>query len=298
MSRDGTDTIPSVPLTLARRAWTLYEPIHAIVYFAPEVTETYKAAGLRGGWMGYFASRSAPMGAVGAEVVTAVFHNFKPAMVARAIPDAWTFSSPERVLEARWSVADSALRRLWGDAVHSADVAEAAASALELARGLDAGGRPLFAGTAGLSVPEAPHLALWHACTLLREHRFDGHIAALTVHGLSGIEALITIVASGSGVDAAAYRTFRGWTEEEWAQAEQGLRDRGLIDAASSLTAEGRALREGVEQMTDRLAARVWDAMDEAASERLLGVLGGLARKLEGPGGLSYPNPVGVPRPA
>ncbi len=99
----------------ARRAWTLFEPIHAIVYFAPEAREQYAAAGLRGGWMGYFASRSAPMGAVSAEVVTAVFHNFQPAMVRRAIPDAWQFSSPQRALAARLAAADAALRRLWGE---------------------------------------------------------------------------------------------------------------------------------------------------------------------------------------
>jgi hypothetical protein len=285
-------------MTLARRAWTLFEPIHAIVYFAPEASEHYEAAGLRGGWMAYFASRSAPMGAVTPGVVTAVFHNFQPAMVARAIPDAWHYSSPDQALTARTAVADSALRRLWGDEVASADVAQAATAAIAVAHGLRGDGRPLYTATAALEEPEAAHLKLWHACTLLREHRFDGHVAALTVHGFDGLESLVTAVAAGAGIDAATIRRFRGWTEEEWGQGVERLRSRGIVDAAGALTAEGRALRSAVEEMTDRLAADVWDAMDERSLEHLFDSLRRLSTLLENPDGIRYPNPIGVSRPA
>jgi hypothetical protein len=287
-----------VTMTLARRAWTLFEPIHAIVYFAPEASEHYKAAGLRGGWMGYFASRSAPMGAVTPGVVTAVFHGFQPAMVARAIPDAWHYSSPEGALRARIGIADAALRRLWSDQVESADVAQAASAAIAVAQSLRGGGRPLFTATAALEEPEAAHLKLWHACTLLREHRFDGHVAALTVHGLDGLESLVTAVGAGSGMDPATKRSFRGWTEEEWDQGVERLRLRGILDAAGALTAEGRALRTGVEVMTDRLAGDVWAAMDERSRDRLFEILRRLATLLEHPDGIRYPNPIGVSRPA
>ena len=287
-----------MPQTLARRAWTLFEPIHAIVYFAPESTDHYKAAGLRGGWMGYFASRSAPMGAVGAEVVTAVFHNFRPSMVARAIPDAWHFSSPERVLEARLAVADAALRRLWGTEADSDDIAEAAVLALQVATCLHADGRPLYAAHAGLPVPEAAHLQLWHACTLLREHRFDGHIAALTVAGLSGLEALVTARAAGPGMDPATIQRMRGWTEEECEATARLLCVRGLLDADNRLTAEGRVLRSSVEDTTDRLAEDAWDAFDGAQRDRLFDLLRRLATLLEHPDGIRYPNPIGVDRPA
>lgn len=288
----------SVTPTLARRAWTLFEPIHAIVYFASEAGELYKAAGLRGGWMAYFASRSAPMGAVSSGVVTAVFHNFQPEMVARAIPDAWHYSSPEKALAARTAVADSALRGLWGDAVDSAEVAEAATAAMGIARGLRGGGRPLYTATAGLEEPDLPHLKLWHACTLLREHRFDGHIAALTVHGLDGLESLVTALAAGSGIDVATIRRFRGWTEEEWDQGVERLRSREILDAGGGLTAEGRALRSAVEDTTDRLAGDVWEAMDEESRKRLFGSLRRLSSLLEKADGIRYPNPIGVSRPA
>jgi hypothetical protein len=301
MWRDGSDAAlhydVAVAVSLARRAWTLFEPIHAIVYFAPESTDAYKAAGLRGGWMGYFASRSAPMGAVSGEVVTAVFHNFRPSMVLRAIPDAWTFSAPDRVLEARLEVADFALRRLWGPEVDSDEVTEAASVTLEVAGGLHIDGRPLFAGHAGLPIPEVPHLALWHACTLLREHRFDGHIAALTVHGIDGLDALVLASASGTGMDAETIQKVRGWTEDEINAAWDRVRDRGLVDDARGLTSEGSALMAAVEEATDRLAGGVWAALGEARRERLFGMLHSLATRLEHPEGIRYPNPIGVSRP-
>jgi hypothetical protein len=286
-----------VSTSLARRAWTLFEPIHAIVYFVSEATEHYKAAGLRGGWMGYFASRSAPMGPVTPGVVTAVFHNFQPAMVARAIPDAWHFSSPEKALTARSAVADSALRRLWGDEVASEDVAASATAAMAVAHRLRGGGRPLYTATAGLDEPEAAHLKLWHACTLLREHRFDGHVAALTAHGLDGLESLVTALAAGNGIDAPTIRRFRGWSEEEWDAGVERLKDRGILDAAGALTEAGRALRTTVEETTDRLASDVWDAMDVPSREHLLDTLRRLATLLESPDGIRYPNPIGVSRP-
>lgn len=301
MWRDGTDEVlhydVAVPQSLARRAWTLYEPIHAIVYFAPELTAAYKAAGLRGGWMGYFASRSAPMGAVSGEVVTAVFHNFRPSMVLRAIPDAWTFSSPGRVLEARLEVADAALRRLWGPEVDFDQVTEAAALTLEVASGLHVDGRPLYAGHAGLPIPEVPHLALWHACSLLREHRFDGHIAALTVQGLDGLDALVLASASGTGMDADTIQKVRGWTEDEIDAAWDRLRERGMVDAGHELTGEGAAVKASVEDATDRLAGGAWEALSEGRRERLFEMLHRLATRLEGPEGIHYPNPIGVSRP-
>ncbi len=275
----------------------MFEPIHAAVYFAPEAADIYKAAGLRGGWMGYFASRSAPMGAVSAPVVIATFHSFRPSMVERAIPDAWEYSSPERALTARLAVADTVLRRLWRGEIDSAGVAAAAAAAMEVARTLRGDGRPIYRAHAALDVPDVPHLALWHACTLFREHRFDGHVAALTVHDIDGLELLVTAVAAKPELDAALMRRFRGWTDDEWEDAARRLQRRGILSADHSLTDEGRAVRSSVEDMTDRLAAPAWESLDEWPRERLFEELHRLATMVEGPGGISYPNPIGVPRP-
>lgn len=294
----GTTYDVAVAQRLARRAWTLFEPIHAIVYFAPEAPDLYKAAGLRGSWMGYFASRSAAMGAVGPDVVTAVFHNFRPSMVSRALPDAWGFSTPERVLKARLAVADSALRRLWGDEVASAEVAETGEAMMAIADRLQAHGRPLYAAHAGLPVPDAPHLALWHACTLLREHRFDSHIATLTVSGVDGLDSLVIASAAGSGMNPATIQRMRGWTEEETGAAAERLRRRGILDRDNALTTEGRVLKGAIEDTTDNLASDVWEMLEVPERARLFKSLYRLSTLLEDPDGIRYPNPIGVSRPA
>ena len=283
-------------ISVARRAWTFFEPVHAVVYFAPEARTHFDAAGLKGGWMGYFASRSAAMGPVAAAVVVATFHNFQPAMVRRAIPDAWSFSSPERVLEARYAAVDAILRRMWGD-VGSGDIREAAELANGVAQHLRPDGRPLYAAHAALQPPSEPHLLLWHACTLLREHRFDGHVAMLTGYGVSGLESLVLATAQ-SRLDPAVLRRFRGWSEEEWSASRESLQQRGLVDASGALTDAGSRLHAAVEMRTDDLAATVWNHVEPQARDRLLTILRERAKQLEGEGGILYPNPIGVPRPA
>jgi hypothetical protein len=239
------------------------------VYFVPEAEEQFTAIGLRPGSMPYFASRSAPMGAVTAGVTTATFYNFSPAMVARHIPRAWTLAAPADVLTARLRVADRALRRLLGEAATSAAVAELATLAREASTALTPEGRPLYAGHAGLEWPDEPHLVMWHAITLLREYRGDGHIAALVGAGLSGIDALITHCATGRGMTMQAAQRLRGWTDEQWAEALAGLGERGLLDG-ERLTDAGIALREQVESDTDRMDGAAWRHLGEERTQRLI----------------------------
>ena len=113
----------------AGRANRALEPLHAMIYFAPEADEEYQRVGLKRGRMGYFASRSAAMGPVSAGVVTATFYNFHPGLVAHNIPKAWTLASTDDVLAARSGAADRALRRLRGDAVDTPEGDELASLA-------------------------------------------------------------------------------------------------------------------------------------------------------------------------
>jgi hypothetical protein len=211
------------------------------------------------------------MGAVGSGVVTATFYNFSPGLVAGSIPMAWELASPEVVTGARLVAADSALTRLLGtDVIASADMLTMAALLRDAAGACSVEGRPLYAGHADLDWPDAPHLVMWHAVSLLREHRGDGHTCALAGAGLSGIEALITHTATGKGFLPEFARASRGWSQDEWDSAVSGLAARGLLDDQGALTPAGQALRAQVEDQTDRLAAPPWDYLGEQRTEGVI----------------------------
>ncbi|HZG90021.1 MAG TPA: hypothetical protein VEZ42_07380 [Pseudonocardia sp.] len=251
------------------------EPLHAMAYFAPETERELTATGLKPGRMPYFAGRSAPMGAVGAGVVAATFYNFNPSLVARNIPAAWALADPPAVLSARFAAVDAALRRMLGDeVVASTEVAEAAALARRAAEACRTDGRPLAAAHREVAWPTEPHLVLWHAVSILREHRGDGHVALLLDAGLSGLEALVSYTATGRGFVAPFARASRGWSDQEWDAAAAALAGRGVLDAEGALTEEGTALRRGIEHDTDRLGVGPWAALGADGAARL-GELGG-----------------------
>jgi hypothetical protein len=255
----------------ARKTWRTVEPLHGMVYFVPEGAEAYQRLGITGR-DGYFASRSAPMGAVSAEVVISTFFNFNPALVHHAIPKAWQTTTPDALVAARFEAVDGACRRLLGDEVAGSDEMRRAAAlartaAEEAAQRVE--GRPLAAGHAQLAWPEEPHLVLWHAQSILREYRGDGHIALLVTHGLSGIDALITHAASGE-VPAHLLRSSRGWPDEAWSGAVDSMRERGWLtgDAEPTFTSWGAEQRQEIEEQTDVLATAPYGALgDEGCSE-------------------------------
>lgn len=268
-------------MLIARKAHRALEPVHAMIYFAPEATERFEALGLRRARLAYLASRSAPMGAVGPGVVTATFFNFSPAVVAEEIPKAWAIASPESVVAARFEAAGAALERLLGaDAVRSAAVTEAAELAEEATRGCGAEARPLYAGHADQRWPSAPHVRLWHAVSLLREYRGDGHVWALARAGLSGLQALVLRCTSGEGPNERFLKRSRGWSDDEWDTARATLRDRGLLNEAGELTDAATTLLEELEVETDALAAAPWRYLGTERTERLIELGSELAHSL------------------
>jgi hypothetical protein len=248
-------------LTLARSMWHLTEPIHAVLYYAPEVNASAAALGyvVDARWPSYFAWRGAPLGAAGPRAITSAFYSFSPTMVERHVPDAWRVADPAAVLAARLQGMDAALRTLLGDAVDAPEMAEAAGLARRVAEAAVTAGRPLAAANADLPWPDAPHLVLWHALTILREHRGDGHLAALLTAGLDPTEALVSFAAIGAA--PADVFASRGWTPDEWDAAAQRLRSRGLLDAQGAATAQGQAVRDEVERRTDELAIAPWTVL-------------------------------------
>ncbi|MGW2149870.1 SCO6745 family protein [Nonomuraea bangladeshensis] len=255
-------------MRLERRTWRTLEPLHGMIYFSPEADAAYKRLGLTGR-MGYFASRAAAFGPVPAEAVVATFYNFNPQVVHQAIPAAWHLASPADILDARLNAVDTTLRQVLGDVVDSPEMSHAAALAREAAQAIsgELSGRPLYAAHAALPWPTAPHLVLWHAATLLREFRGDGHLAALLAAGLSGIEALVTHAATGA-VPAETLRVTRGWTETDWAAAERRLEDRGWL-RDGSLTEQGRREREVIEEATDRMSTAPYAALGDDRCQEL-----------------------------
>jgi hypothetical protein len=255
---------------VARKTHRTLEMIHGLVYFAPEATEAYAALGVKGR-SGYFASRSAPMGAASAELVIATFFNFDPGLVRHAMNGVWSITTPAALLGARRDAAGAALRRTMGDELaSSADVEEAATLARRAAEEAcgHLSGKPLFAGHATLEWPDDPLLALWHAQSLLREFRGDIHIAAMCAEGIDGCEALVTHAASGD-ISREALQTSRAWSDENWGAAVESLRAKGHVNADGTFTDKGRASRQWVEDRTDAGAVVAYKPLGDDGCERL-----------------------------
>ncbi len=278
----------------ARELWQRFERLHAVTYFSPECVDAFKAIGLRGFWMAYFAGRSAPMGPSAARSSRRPSTNFEPSMVARAVPDAWSFASPDSVIEARRRAAASVLPSTCPSVESLApSMVAPLTEVLEAARGE---GRPLFSANRALGLPVDPLEALWQLATSLREHRGDGHVALLCAHELAGVEAIALFARCGS-IDDEVFRATRGWSEDQWHEALGGLESRGLLENGSP-TSAAHELRSVIEQSTDRLAAQPYGVLGAEQLGQLGAALGTLADELERASLIPYPNPVGLPRPS
>ncbi len=246
-----------------------------MTYFAPEARAAFDQLGYRGFWMGYFAARSAPLGPVAPEVVTAVFYNFAPQRVAKALPAAWQIAGPEAALRARLDSAVATLRRY--GLKEDENVRTAAELAAKAARRAPADGRALFAANRALPWPDDPLAALWHATTLLREQRGDGHVAVLTAARISGRECNVLHAAANRVPREYIART-RDYDDDEWHRVERQLGARGLLGEDGSLTAAGRALKEQVESSTDALALSALEALSDDEVEALFQALTPITR--------------------
>lgn len=277
---------------LARRFFDRFEPVHAVTYFSPESRAAFDGLGYRGFWMGYFAGRSAPLGIVPAEVVSAMFYNFAPSRVAKALPAAWEIAPPGSALRAREDSAVATLRRygLTDDGVRAA--AELAAKA---ARHAPLDGRPLFAANAALPWPTESLAALWHATTLLREQRGDAHVAVLASSGLSGRESNVLHAAAGR-VPVEMIMRSRDYDEVQWRDYQDRLAERGLLDSDGALTDAGRALKQHIEDTTDALSLSALDALDDAEVEELFRALTPIARAVVAAADVPAATPMGLSR--
>jgi hypothetical protein len=261
-------------MSATRAMWTMFEPVHDVAYFVPEALRAFTEAGLRGYWRGYFAGRAAPLGHARPAVVTASFYNFAPAFVGRAIPGIWDLITPQEAIAVREAGAAASLRRLL--AGREAEAAKAADLLWGAADDLDFAGRVLSAANSELPVAGDPLTRLWQATTLLREHRGDGHFAALAAAGIDGCEAVVLRCAKDISRDL--MQPVRGWTDEQWDAAAARLTERGLIGEDAALTAAGRAVHNAVEAATDQAAERPWNRLGAVGLAEVADVLLPLAQ--------------------
>lgn len=274
--------------------WWLLEPIHAVLYYSPE---GFTEAGSLGydvaeRWPSYFAWRAAPLGTVGTELVSATFYSFSPTLVGEHIRPAWRIATPQAVLQARSRAVDAIYERLLGADRDDAALAEAARLTRRAAEAAPLGGRPLAAANADLPWPDDPLLTLWHGATILREHRGDGHLAALLAADLDPVESLVSF----ASVDAAPTETFasRGWSTDEWSRAHERLMKRGLVDSAGKATERGAALRAQLERRTDELARAPWETLGSTDTGRLAELLTPVFGTVVGSGVFPASNTLGI----
>lgn len=272
---------------MAQKMNRTLEAYHGMIYFCPEAAAEYLALGATHARTGYFASRSAPMGAVSAEVVTATFFNFNPALVNAAMSGAWEVAEPAAWTAARLRGADGALRRFLGDTVQSDEMARAADVARRAAEACWAAGRPLAGGLLGLAWPEPAHLVLWHALSIIREFRGDGHVAALVASNVTPMQALLLHGGAGA-VPSELLRTMRDWPESDWANANQALQGRGLLGADGLLTAAGQEFRDAIEDQTNVAGMAPWEALGQTEVDELRGLVRGYSKAIVAGGAFNF----------
>lgn len=268
----------------ARAMARVAEPFHAVTYYSPEMSDLTDV-GYKGWWHAYFGYRPAPMGPVSAAVVTAVFYNFAPRMVERAVPGVWDIQSPESALAIRLDRVERALARIFTDPGHTALIEEAVGLVRTAARGCDSGARPLLAAYLELDWPGGEAAALWHGCTLLREHRGESHNLALAAAGVDPVTSHVLMAGRGYG-NKPTIQTIRGWTDEEWGAAVAGLVERGWARSDGALTDAGSAARSAIEEHTDELSSGPLRALGGDA-ERFTTVMAPLVEHLRTSGEVS-----------
>lgn len=268
------DLRPASAIRAARALYTVIEPLHNTLFFAPDVQQAWSDLGLEPRGQGYFAGRAAPMGAVGPDLVAAIFFNFNPQLVSAVLPGAWDIASPADVLQARAAAIEGLFRRL--DAPFDG-LDEATALAREAVAAADLQGRPLGSANAAVEPFGSPFADLWQALAVLREHRGDGHVALLTAAGCSRVESLVVFTSWQDRVSRRFLQRSRLWDEQAWAAGQQRARQRGWLDDDGALTAVGAAWRDELEHETDRLAALPYAALGPDRCQRLFALLHPLA---------------------
>jgi len=217
------------------------------------------------GQLGYIGARAAPLAPAGPEAVEAAFGSISALGIALA------FDTVERhgtSFDALWDARDEAVAeglRLYAPGIVDPLIA-LGPPLWDVVDQLPTVARPLYASHLRMARPTDPLLSGWHAVNCVREWRGDTHWAIVAASGLSGIEASI-LHNAWLGYDRDWLPTSRGSTPDETERGWASLRAKGLA-AGDEVTTDGVALRQHVEDETDRRTTLVWELL---GLERALG---------------------------
>src|ERR1700722_17823855 len=260
--------------TTARRLFDLLEPVCLVTFFADECNQEMAALGHRTYWDGYFASRAAPLGRVPAQVVDAAFYSFADGEGARHIPSAWETIPPEASIAARERGSTASLRRILGDELaDSPGLARAADLTTKAATSAPMEGRVMYAGMRTLPVPSDPVARLWHSATMLREHRCDGHVAALVSARIGGTEAHVLSALELGIHPPESFGRIHHLPKERLGGGVGGRRGRGLGDTDGLFNDAGRGTKRRVVALTDGLAVPPYYALPPSELDELIAEL-------------------------
>jgi hypothetical protein len=257
----------------ARQLRDAIEPIATIYVWSELAYQEYARLGLEF-LNGYVWSRSSVLGEPEPTVAASAFGVFEPGLIATLYESGRKTCGLAEIRAAKETGAVASLRRVLGE---PDGLAEAVDLLRRGAAAADPTGRALHAGLTALPWPADPLGQLWHACSILREHRGDSHLALCVAAGLDGLAAnLLTELVVGW--DPFAYTATRGWSPEAMQTGLKLLEARGLV-AGAAPTEEGRRLRDDIEDSTDRLMQPVVDAIGDDLPS-LVDVLAGWSQQI------------------
>lgn len=281
---------------ISRVMWRKYEPIHSSLYFYPLAAQKYREIGLKGGWMSYFASRSATLGTPDKYIVQAVFYHFSPDLVSRAIPDAWTFAKREEILATRLQLAHHLISS--ANAIPNTRASkQQLADLLEIAKSLPPEGRVLYASLVDMNWTSSPEITLFGIASLLREHRGDTHNAVLLSNSISGVQSHLLQIASGRVSHDSLFPN-RGWNEGEWETGLKDLIERGILASESTsikptFTEAGKELKSKIEADTDT-NSDPWTQLAPSTRQQFAQLLENISTSVKTFVAFPKENPIGV----
>jgi hypothetical protein len=191
----------------------------------------------------------------------------------------WSTTTPEAAIAARQEGCVNALRRILGDLVDTPDFARAVELLTKAAISAPLEGRPMYAALRTLPLPEEPVALFFHAASLLREHRGDGHIAALMAESIGGLEAHV-LLALDIGIPARTFGRIHHLPSAQLGDLIDGMKDRGLVEDQATFTSAGRQVKDRVEALTDELAVAPYEVLEPGELDELVAALEPLAQKL------------------